>query len=95
MKRSQIFFRITILIFITLNGYSQAPDWIQTARIFLLDAYQPPFKPELEFDAEKIAQTMEDMHVNVARISTMGTYATIQGIRFSTHPDQAGRDLLA
>ncbi len=95
MKPSQIFFRITILIFITLNGYSQAPDWIQTARIFLLDAYQPPFKPELEFDAEKIAQTMEDMHVNVARISTMGTFATIQGIRFSTHPDQGGRDLLA
>jgi len=95
MKLSRIFFRITILIFITFNGYTQTPDWIQTARIFLLDAYQPPFKPELEFDAEKIAQTMEDMHANIARISTMGTYATIQGIRFSTHPDQAGRDLLA
>ncbi len=95
MKLLGIFFRITTLIFITFNGYTQTPDWIQTARIFLLDAYQPPFKPELEFDAEKIAQTMEDMNVNVARISTMGTYATIQGIRFSTHPDQGGRDLLA
>ncbi len=95
MKFLLIFFRITALILITFDGYPQAPDWIQTARIFLLDAYQPPFKPELEFDAEKVAQTMEDMHANVARVSTMGTYATIQGIRFSTHPDQHGRDLLA
>ena len=35
------------------------------------------------------------MHANVVRMSTMGKYATIQGIRFSTHPDQGNRDLLA
>jgi hypothetical protein len=70
-------------------------DWLSTARIFLLDAYYPPFAPKLEFDAEKIAQTMQDMHVNVIRMSTMGKYATIQGIRYPTHPDQGNRDLLA
>ncbi len=69
--------------------------WLNTARIFLIDAYQPPFAPRLEFDAEKLAQTMEEMHVNVVRMSTMGKYATIQGIRFSTHPDQGNRDLLS
>jgi len=69
-------------------------EWIRTARVFLVDAYLPPFVPKLEYDAELLAQTMEDMHANVVRIGTMGKYATIQGIRFSTHPDQGNRDLL-
>ena len=70
-------------------------DWLKTVRIFLIDAYQPPFAPKLEFDAEKLAQTMQDMNVNVVRMGTMGKYATVQGIRFSTHPDQGKRDLLS
>ncbi len=70
-------------------------SWLNSARIFLIDAYQPPFAPALEFDAEKLAQTMQDMHVNVVRMSTMGKYATIQGIKYPTHPDQGSRDLLA
>jgi hypothetical protein len=69
-------------------------DWIQTARVFLLDAYQPPFAPELEYDAEVFADAMVEMHANVLRLGTMGKYATIPGIRFSTHPDQGERDLL-
>jgi len=70
-------------------------DWLQTARVFLMDAYQPPFAPELEFDATLLAETMADMNANVARISTMGKYATIQGVRFSKHPRQGNRDLLS
>lgn len=69
-------------------------NWIQTSRAFLLDAYQPPFAPELEYDAEALARTMVDMNVNVIRLGTMGKYVTIQGTRFSTHPDQGDRDLL-
>src|ERR1035441_6335768 len=70
-------------------------NWIQTARVFLIDAYQPPFAPRFEYDAEALARTMVQMHANTVRISTMGKYATIQGVRFSTHPDQGGRDVLA
>ena len=77
------------------GAFGQQYDWLNTARIFLIDAYYPPFAPKLEFDAEKLAQTMQDMHVNVVRMSTMGKYATIQGIRYSTHPDQGNRDLLS
>jgi hypothetical protein len=69
--------------------------WIRTARVFLVDAYQPPFAPELEYDAKALAQTMTEMHANTVRIATMGKYATIQGVRFSTHPDLGNRDLLA
>ena len=70
-------------------------DWLQTARVFLLDAYQPPFAPELEYDAESLSETMVDMNANVLRFPTMGKYATIQGVRFSRHPDQGNRDFLS
>lgn len=69
-------------------------DWILTARVFLLDAYQPPFAPELEYDAEVFADAMVEMNANVLRFGTMGKYATIQGVRFSTHPEQGERDFL-
>ena len=62
--------------------------WLQSARIFMLDAYQYPFAPKLEFDAEALAELMVDVGANAVRPATMGKYATIQGVRFSTHPDQ-------
>ena len=31
---------------------------MQTARVFLIDAYEPPFAAKLEFDAEALAETM-------------------------------------
>ena len=70
-------------------------DWIQTARVFLMDAYQPPFAPDLEYDANALVETMVDMNANVVRFGTMGKYCTIQGVRFSTHPEQGDRDLLS
>jgi len=76
-------------------AYTQQYDWLNTARIFLIDAYQPPFAPKLEFDADKLARTMQEMHVTVVRMATLGKYATIPGVRFSRHPDQGSRDLLA
>jgi Hypothetical glycosyl hydrolase 6 len=68
--------------------------WIRTARVFLIDAYQPPFAPKLEYDAEALARTMSEMHANTVRFATMGKYATIQGVRFSTCPGLGKRDLL-
>jgi hypothetical protein len=86
---------LVLFLSIVQKTFAQQYEWLNTARIFLVDAYYPPFAPKLEFDAEKLAQTMQDMHVNVVRMSTMGKYATIQGIRYSTHPDQGNRDLLS
>ena len=70
-------------------------EWMQTARVFLIDAYEPPFATRLEFDAEALAQTMERMNANTVRISTMGKYALIPGVRFSPHPELGRRDILA
>lgn len=75
-------------------GGNNPADWLQTARAFLLDAYQPPLVPHLQYDAEEWADMMVDMNVNVIRFGTMGKYATIQGVKFSTHPEQGNRDLL-
>ncbi len=90
---------LTIFIFFFVaqgtTAFAQPYSWLNTARVFLIDAYQPPFAPKLEFDAEKLAQAMQEMHVNVVRMSTMGKYATVQGIRYPVHPDQGNRDLLA
>ena len=104
MKSKSIILQVSIIILSLCNqtGYAQSIikdkdnrfDWIQTARVFLIDAYQPPFAPELEYDAHAIAKTMVDMNANVLRFGTMGKYATIQGVRFSAHPDQGNRDLL-
>jgi len=94
-------FLFTILLVAVLplgqasDGSSEVQDWLQTARVFLIDAYYPPMAPEMEFDAEALAETMEAMNVNTVRMSTMGKYATIQGVRFTWHPDQGDRDLLA
>lgn len=87
---------IALLLAVCLAPAAAAPpEWMRTARVFLFDAYQYPFAPRLEFDAEAVAKTMADMHANTIRFPTMGKYATIQGVRFSNHPDQHGRDLLA
>jgi hypothetical protein len=70
-------------------------EWIQTARVFLIDAYQPPFAPKLEYDAGALAETMARMHANTVRIATMGKYALIPGVRFTPHPELGSRDVLA
>jgi hypothetical protein len=77
------------------SSQPQASEWLQTARVFLIDAYYPPMAPELEFNAEALAETMVQMRVNTVRMATMGKYATIRNVRFARHPDQGDRDLLA
>jgi len=76
-------------------GQATPPEWMRTARVFLLDAYQYPFAPNLEFDAEKTAQVMAGMRFNTIRFPAIGMYATIQGVRFPVFPGQGSRDLLA
>ncbi|RPI29751.1 MAG: hypothetical protein EHM61_00500 [Acidobacteria bacterium] len=86
---------ILIAVFALAGAEAADLDWTQTSRVFLIDAYAYPLAPELEYDAEALARTMQDMHANVVRFATMGKYCTIQGARFTTHPDQGSRDLLA
>jgi hypothetical protein len=70
-------------------------DWLQTARVFLIDAYEPPFAVKLEYDAQSLADAMARMHANTVRIATMGKYALIPRVRFTPHPELGGRDILA
>ncbi|MCK4965549.1 hypothetical protein KAS50_00880, partial [bacterium] len=100
MKRIFLF---VIAVFIlsgdtlTAKPASKPPyDWINHARIFILDAYTYPFFPRIEFDAEKMAETMVDMHANTIRIATSGSCNwLIPGTEFTTAPDLGDRDILA
>jgi hypothetical protein len=71
-------------------------DWLSNARIFIIDGYTYPMTPKLEFDAEKLAAAMSDMHANVVRIATAG-YCDwlIPGTEFKTSVNLGNRDILA
>jgi hypothetical protein len=70
-------------------------DWINYARIFIIDGFTYPLAPVIEFDAEKLAETMVDMHANVLRIATSG-YCDwlITGTEFKVAADLGSRDIL-
>jgi len=70
-------------------------EWLRHARIFILDAYTYPLAPRIEFDADKLAVTMADMHADTLRVATSGNYWLIPGTQFATAPDLGGRDILA
>ncbi len=84
-------------VLLLLAGFAGAADygWMQTARVFLIDAYEPPFAVKLEYDAKALAETMAAMNANTVRIATMGKYALIPGVRFTPHPELGNRDVLA
>ena len=81
------------------NTFSQTSreqySWLQQSRTLLIDAYWPPLNPTLEFDAEKLIQTAENVNANTIRFGTMGKYALIQNNFVPLHPELGERDLLA
>ena len=71
-------------------------DWIKNARIFIIDGYSYPLSPKIEFDAEKLAETMVDMHANVVRMSTSGSHGfLIPETQFRVNAGLKNRNLLA
>jgi hypothetical protein len=70
-------------------------EWLHSARVFLLDAYAYPLHPNIEFDAEKLADLLVDMNFNTVRVATSGWYYFIPDTPFKTHPQLNGRDILA
>jgi hypothetical protein len=70
-------------------------DWIKNARIFIIDGYDYPLSPKIEFDAVKLAVTMIDMHANVVRIAASGNHGSlIPATEFKVYPDLGKRDIL-
>lgn len=69
--------------------------WLQQSRTLLIDAYWPPLNPTLEFDAEKLIQTVKAVNANAIRFGTIGKYALIQNDFIPLHPELGERDLLA
>ncbi len=69
--------------------------WLQQSRTLLIDAYWPPLNPTLEFKAEKLIETAQNVNANAIRFGTMGKYALIQNDFIPLHPGLGERDLLA
>ena len=69
--------------------------WLRHARVFLLDAYTYPLYPNIEFDAERLAATMQEMHADTLRVATSGHYWLVPDTPFSTAPGLGNRDILA
>ena len=71
-------------------------EWLKYAHIFIIDGYTYPICPKLDLNAEKLAETMADMHADVLRIATSGHCGwMIPGTQFKSSPDLGGRDILA
>lgn len=101
-KNVRVLCYLTIALFmISSNLKAQQKDkanyyWIKNAHIFIIDGYNYPLCPTLELNAEKLAETMADMHANVLRIATSGHCGwMIPGTKFVTSPDLGNRDILA
>jgi hypothetical protein len=100
-KISPFIFLLTIAVTTASNAYGQSTketnfDWLKHAHIFIIDGYYYPLCPKLEFNAEKLAETMVDMHANVLRIATSGHCGwMIPGTQFVSSPDLGNRDILA
>jgi hypothetical protein len=83
------------------SGYGQLTretgyEWLKDARIFIVDGYNYPLCPGLEFNADSLAGTMADMHANVLRIATSGHCGwMIPGTKFQVTPELGSRDILA
>jgi hypothetical protein len=91
---------VVLLSFMVVAAIAQPTktnyDWIKNARIFIIDGYSYPLSPRLEFNAEKLAETMVDMHANVVRIATSGSHGfLIPATQFRVNRDLNNRDILA
>ena len=92
---------LTIAAAINGNTFAQPTkelnyEWLKHAHIFIIDGYTYPICPKLELNAEKLAETMADMHADVLRIATSGHCGwMIPGTQFKPSPDLGGRDILA
>lgn len=102
MKIKRIFIPVSffLMMYSTVSSaqpvVNQNDDWISHALIFILDGYTYPLYPKIEFDAEKYAEMMTDIHANAVRIITSYTTgAVIPGTEFKVSPCLGNRDLLA
>lgn len=100
-KNYSIVFILAFVITTTASVFAQPVketnyEWLKHAHIFIIDGYTYPICPKLELDAEKLAETMVDMHANVLRIATSGHCGwMIPGTQFVSSPDLGSRDILA
>lgn len=69
-------------------------DWLLTEGVFLLEGYQPPLFPKLDYDPEYAAKLTEQAGAKILRFPAMAYYAYYPTEYYVQHPELNRRDLL-
>jgi len=69
-------------------------QWIRRARIFEIEPYEPPFWPNIDFDAKKLLDVARKYHANAIYFGSAGKWAVFPNEFFPPHPQLGERDLL-
>lgn len=69
-------------------------DWLITDGVILLEGYQPPMFPELDYDPEYAAELTKRAGAKIFRFPALSYYAYYPTEHYVLHPELAGRDLL-
>jgi hypothetical protein len=69
-------------------------DWLLTEPVVLLEGYQPPMYPQLEYEPEYAAELVEKTGAGILRFPAMSNYAYYPTRHYINHPQLKGRDLL-
>lgn len=68
--------------------------WLAEARILILESYSPPLFPDIEFDADRLIETMKAVNANTLRFGAIGYWANYPSQQFPRHPALGDRDLV-
>jgi hypothetical protein len=77
------------------DGEQRGPkhEWIRSARIVLMDAFNPPFYPIYEYDPDKAVAIVRRLNANAVRIPALAYYAYYPTrTKYPTCPGLGGRD---
>lgn len=69
-------------------------DWLLSDSVILLEGYQPPMFPKLDFDPEFAADLAQRIGAKIFRFPTLSYYAYYPTKHYVLHPELGGRDLL-
>ncbi|MEW6359177.1 MAG: hypothetical protein AB1696_22775 [Planctomycetota bacterium] len=77
-----------------MSSRSTASDWLRRARGIVLDAYSPPFFPEIEYDAVQTIRMMKRIGADTVCLGAIGKWAYFPNEFIAPHPGLGQRDLI-
>ena len=76
------------------NREKKIYSWFETARFLMLDSYNPPFYPELDFEIDCFIKMMKHSNANTVRVPAVGFFANYPSKCYPISPVLGKRDIL-